>query len=342
MDIYNKHIHVGCVAMKVAALSAGPYAYIISVLGGTLPEPDTYFTLLWMYILGTVICGTVIALINRIGDNVPLCKNVKPFTGHYWVEYLVNIFYTMTVTTLLAHVSGPEQPFIVVAVVVTIRLQQTLSSSKITNPFNGLIAILVIVAQVVIWSDGSQRSLAENEGVDSCILKGRSRNNMHWIVVMILCVMVGMATQAHATRIVVTSLTDIFKQNTNNNWLLLSTWGIHIISVSVITFMVQQTPFLTHICGTMNNGEFQHVIGFVLTITTLLISTMPVTKTHVHGIMTGDTAGVCAALLITLRYPASGTVSIIAIYASYMILISVVLPVYIAFNKAKSTKTVRH
>ena len=327
-------------------MAAGPYAYILSVFRETLPTQHKFpqyaiyytslmqsYTPLAMYLLGTVLFYATVATIRHMRDNVTIWRIIEPCTD-YRVVHLTNIVYTMTVTTLMTHVSGPNEPFVIILIIITIRVQQTLSYIQDGKPFNGPISMLVVIIQGFVWSQ-SEPDTNNEEDKYSCILKGPNTENVHWFGIMILCVMLGMATQAHSTRIVLTSLTDICKKDTNTIWISLVTWGIHVIFVSTLTGMATYTQFFTHICGNTYNNGFIHLLGFVLTITNLLLSMAPTKKTFVYGILTGDTAAVCAAMLITLRYPASGTIAIITIYIIHMILLTVMFPICTDYTKEK-------
>lgn len=286
-----------------------------------------------MYILGTFLFYAVVATIRHKRANVTVWGILKPCT-EYRVVHLTNIIYTMTVATLMTHVSGPSEPFLIIIILVTIRVQQTLSDRQGIKPFNGHISMLVLLIQGLVWYE-SAFHVNDDKGRHSCIMTDENTEHVYWVGVMILCAMLGMATQAHCTRIMLTSLTDICKTDTNTTWISLVTWVTHVIFVSTITGMAMYTPFFTHACANTYKNSFIHTVGFVLTITNLLLSSAPTKKTFIYGILTGDTAAVCTAMIILLRYPTSGTIAIIAIYTIYMILLILIFPMYTDYAKEK-------
>jgi hypothetical protein len=111
-------------------------------------------------------------------------------------------------------------------------------------------------------------------------------------------------------------------------YMLTQAWFMHVSSFAVVSTMTYSSPLFTHVCRNTEGGSFWHLSGFILTITSLLMSIAPMKQTDVYGIMTGGTASVCATLLIILKYPAYGTIAIIIIYVVHTMLISVVVPVY--------------
>lgn len=260
---------------------------------------------------------------------------IEPCT-EYRVVHLTNIVYTMTVATLMTHVAGPNEPFLLICIIVTIRLQQTLSDRHGFKPFNGLISMFILVLQGVVWSQSELLpDVVNHQDKHSCILTDENKQHVRWFGVMVLCVMFGMATQAHSTRVVLTSIIDICKKDTNTMWISMVTWMTHVLFVSTITALATYFPFFTHICGNAYKDGFIHLFGFVLTITNLLLSIAPTKKSFLYDILTGDTAAVCVALLITHKYPAYGTIAIISIYTIHMISLSVIAPIHIDYTKGK-------
>jgi hypothetical protein len=52
----------------------------------------------------------------------------------------------------------------------------------------------------------------------------------------------------------------------------------------------------------------------------LLLSTVSVVPIDVYEIMLGNTAGICAAIILTTKYPVYGTISMLTFYASTRVL----------------------
>jgi hypothetical protein len=308
---------VGAIS-RIAALSAGPYSYMISVLGETLRATSSKGSMMWVLVFSMYIVGTVIASI--ISVKLAYMRKYDTFIERdRWVQYLTNIVHTMATTTLVIHVSGPHEPFLLMVAIITVRLQQTLSN-RYVEPFTG---IMVGIIMVSLWSTSMVRDTDIHLDVQDCILTPENTKNVNYIGIMLLCVIIGLATHVHIAQIVVVSIIE--KDQTIGTLFL--TWLLHMfcfLSTSLWSVLgTDHTPFFTRVCDNLDGG----FVRLVLTITSLLLSTAPTVLTGAYGIMVGETACVCIVLILTIEYPAYATISILATYAIIMISIVVLTPV---------------
>jgi hypothetical protein len=317
--------------LKVTALAVGPYAYMVSVLRETLQhtfsEDDwsnhnlafmKWALILIMYICGTFIVFTVLVVLVYLKK---YDRIIRPCTDKL-VARVTNIAYTMVITTLLTHVLGTNEPFLLICVVVTLRIQQTLCNRHL-KPHTGLAYVAILIVLASLWSVPVERDTA-------CLLTKENTTNVNHAWIMGLCVILGMATHTHTTQIIETVFD---KPNETTMRTLALTWLLHVsffLSTTIgSVFTSDNIQFFTRVCDSVDKYGF---IRLVLTTTSLLLSTAPTKPTNVNVVMVCDTACVCATLIFITKYPAYATIAIITAYTLVMISISVLAPLFITTN----------
>lgn len=296
--------------LKVAALAAGPYAHMISVLGNIVQESsansDWFKTILAALIVSYVIGSFTLCVVSYTIWKGGYGKRKKSLERD-WLErhclaYGYNLAHTVTITILIMHVLGPNESFTVVISIITLLIQQSLSYKNITNSTGYLPAIVI----VVLWLTPQDEYAELTSARHTCLIKNESTNGANLVSLYLLCVLIGMATQAHIMRITESSHAATGLQHSKIYFAAVLFLHVACFLPSALWPMLNDDgqSFYTRACDTKHTGYFR----LIMSITSLLLSTASERPNSVYQIMSGDTAAVCATIILTINFSVYGTI----------------------------------
>ena len=227
-----------------------------------------------------------------------------------------NAAYLCISTVQLLHVTGLQQTFLVVFVMVTIRIQQTLSGGKRAALFSGpliMIAVTSLCAAALLWRE-HQFTLPVP------VSPYANADGPSATAVLLLCAAVGASAHAHLQWVVLHEHNDAIymwdKQLVQG-----VTFVSHLLLACVSGFVAAYHPIMVDIQMVVSNPDVGILLPrLTLTIIVLLLCTAPICDSCVFQTLLGDGSVIITTVIITQAYPAMGSVVLIAISVSISIM----------------------
>ena len=305
---------------KVAALSAGPYAYMVTVLGFITEESCAWgkWWALLSYVIGSAMFATVAYMtVKRVLVEKTRIIVERDSLERHCMTYGFNLVRTVAITILIMHVVGPYEEFTVVVSIITFLVQQSLSYKNMSRSAGYLHATIILI----LWATPQDNFVGEGSARYTCLIKDETIVDVNAFSMYVLCVLLGFVTQADVTQIVNPS--QVFFGNKRGFVYFAMTFGLHVLclvpSVLWPIITASSQTFYSRVCATGNTGYFR----LILSITSLILSTASENPNSVYQIMSGETAAICATIIFVINFPTYATIDIF--YSAAVIVVVLLL-----------------
>ena len=309
---------------RAKSLIAGPHTYTFVLLRNLVVQRPAQEWVLLAYVIGVCLMEVAhrflihhrkIQLDSRGGRAVVTAASSSALV-HEKASAWTNAAYLCISTVQLLHVTGLQQTFLVVFVMVTIRIQQTLSGGKRAALFSGpliMIAVTSLCAAALLWRE-HQFTLPVP------VSPYANADGPSATAVLLLCAAVGASAHAHLQWVVLHEHNDAIymwdKQLVQG-----VTFVSHLLLACVSGFVAAYHPIMVDIQMVVSNPDVGILLPrLTLTIIVLLLCTAPICDSCVFQTLLGDGSVIITTVIITQAYPAMGSVVLIAISVSISIM----------------------
>jgi hypothetical protein len=331
-----------CRMSRAKALIAGPHTYTFILLRNLVIDRPSEQIVLLSYGVGVLLMYILHMLLIRyrnrkITTNFDTGKSII----HEYAANITNSVYLAITTVQLLHITAMRETFLVTFILVTLRIQQTLSGGRRSALFSGPLGMLVVTVLcfAALFSGQHEFSLPIATSPFANTENGLTASN-----VIALCVLVGASAQAHLQWIVFHEHNDsLYKWNTSI--VAFVTFASHIILACVSGFVAAYHPIMIDVYMVINNSKVGLLVPrLTLTIIVLLLCTAPINDNSIMKSILGDGAIITSTVLIVHAHPVMGSVSVIAISVCVCILTFVFVYVrpdeFSFFNTVDSSRDV--
>lgn len=237
--------------------------------------------------------------------------------SHEYASAVTNTAYLCIFTIQLLHVTAMSQTFMMAFVLLTIRLQQTLSGGKRTALFSGPVLMLAVTALCGL-------ALISRETEFDLPTPGspyaNEENGPSATAVIGLCIAVGASAHAHLQWVVLHEHNDAIYL-WNKEVVLFTTFASHLVLASLSAFIAAFHPIMIDINMVMNNPRVGMLLPrLTLTVLVLLLCTAPICDSCVFHTLFSDGSVIVGTVIIVQAHPAMGSFVLIAISVSVSIL----------------------
>jgi hypothetical protein len=307
-----------CRMLRAKALIAGPHTYTFILLRNLVVDRPTEYSVLFAYGIGVVIMYIIhmwlIHYRSTSGGNLNGGNNK---IIHEYAADFTNSVYLAITTVQLMHVTAVRETFLVSFIIVTLRVQQTLSGGKRSALFSGPLSLLVVTVLCIaaLLSREHEFSLPTARSPFA-----NTDNGLNASAVVALCVLVGASAQAHLQWVVFHEHNDtLYWWNTSA--MAFMTFASHIILACVSGFIAAYHPIMIDVDMVVHNSHVGLLIPrLTMTILLLLLCTAPINDSSVMKSILGDGSVVVATVLLVQAHPVMGSVLVITIAVCVSIL----------------------
>ena len=331
-----------CRMSRAKALIAGPHTYTFILLRNLLMDRPSEQIVLFAYGGGVLLMYILHMVLiryrnSRITTNFDRGKSII----HEYAANITNSVYLAITTVQLLHITAVRETFLVTFILVTLRLQQTLSGGRRSALFSGPLGMLVVTVLCVaaVFSGKHEFSLPVSRSPFA-----NTENGLTASAVLTLCVLVGASAQAHLQWIVFHEHNDsLYKWDTPI--VAFVTFVSHILLACVSGFVAAYHPIMIDVYMVINNSQVGLLVPrLTLTIIVLLLCTAPINDNSVLKSILGDGAIITSTVLVVHAHPVMGSVTVIAISVCLCILTFVFVYVrpdeFAVFNTAGTSRHV--
>jgi len=310
-----------CRMSRAKALIAGPHTYTFILLRNLVVNRPSEPAVLLAYGVGVILMYIAhMFLVRYRHSNIAVAgdavRNISPDQTlrkrivHEYAANVTNSSYLAILTVQLLHVTAIRETFLVTFVLVTLRVQQTLSGGRRSALFSGPTSMLAVTVLcfAALCSGGGEFSLPTARSPYA-----NTENGLTSSVVVGLCVLVGASAQAHLQWVVFHEHND-----TLYAWdapiVAFLTFVSHILLACVSGFVAAYHPIMIDVYMVLHNSQVGLLIPrLTLTIIVILLCTAPINDNSVMKSILGDGSIITSTVLIVQAHPVMGSVTIITI-----------------------------
>jgi hypothetical protein len=312
---------------RAKALIAGPHTYTFILLRNLLLQRPSEEAVLLAYLAGVLVMyivhmflvwykktnSTVLQIESKLSTD-PYKKTVScnlfKTIVHEYAANVTNSAYLAITTVQLLHVTAIRETFLVTFVLVTLRVQQTLSGGKRAALFSGPLGMLVVTILCVaaLFSKDHKLNLSAAPSPYA-----NTENGLTSEAVVFLCVLVGASAQAHLQWIVFHEHNDtIYAWNTS--LVAFMTFLSHIVLACVSGYVAAYHPIMIDVFMVLDKSQVGLLVfRLTLTILLLLLCTAPINDNSVMKSMLIDGSIITCTVLIIQAHPVVGSFSVITV-----------------------------
>jgi hypothetical protein len=300
-----------CRMARAKALIAGPHTYTFILLRNLLLQRPSEEAVLLAYLAGVLIMYIVhMFLVWYKKTNSTVSCNLFKTMVHEYAANVTNSAYLAITTVQLLHVTAIRETFLVTFVLVTLRVQQTLSGGKRAALFSGPLGMLVVTILCVaaLFSKDHKLNLSAAPSPYA-----NTENGLTSEAVVFLCVLVGASAQAHLQWIVFHEHNDtIYAWNTS--LVAFMTFLSHIVLACVSGYVAAYHPIMIDVFMVLDKSQVGLLVfRLTLTILLLLLCTAPINDNSVMKSMLIDGSIITCTVLIIQAHPVVGSFSVITV-----------------------------
>lgn len=301
---------------RAKSLIAGPHTYTFLLLRNLVVHRPEQRWVLFAYAVG--VCLMELAhrcLLSYRGGGSS--GRVETSKVHEYAAAVTNAAYLSISTVQLLHVTGMHQSFVVTFVLLTLRIQQTLSGGKRSALFSGPIIMIAVTLLCVL-------ALLSREHEFTLPTPGspyaNHENGPSADAVIVLCVAVGASAHAHLQWVVFHEHNDSLYM-WDKDVVAFMTFISHLALACLSAFVAAYHPIMVDINMVMLNPNVQMLLPrLTLTVLVLLLCTAPICDSSVLQALLGDGSVIIATVIVTQAHPAMGSVVAIAIAVAVSIM----------------------
>jgi hypothetical protein len=306
-----------CRMSRAKALIAGPHTYTFILLRNLVVDQPTGYSVLFAYLIGVFLMYIIhIWLIHyrkTAGGNL----NGNDKIIQEYATDVTNSVYLAITTVQLLHVTAMRETFLMAFIIITLRVQQTLSGGKRSALFSGPLSLLAVS---MLWVASLLSTEHEFSPPMAISPFANIENGLNSSAVFALCVLVGASAQAQLQWIVFHEHNDsLYAWNAMVVGIM--TFASHIILACVSGAVAAYQPIMVDVDMVGNNSHAGLLIPrLTLTIILLLLCTAPINDSSVMKSILGDGSIVVATVLVVQAHPVMGSVVVITIAVCVCIL----------------------
>lgn len=314
----GRNIVFMCRMARAKVLIAGPHTYTFILLRNLVVNRPSEQAVVLAYGAGVILMYIAhISLICYRNRKSAVASDAGKRVVHEYAANVTNSSYLAILTVQLLHVTAIRETFLVTFILVTLRVQQTLSGGRRSALFSGPIGMLAVTVLCIaaLYSGEHGFSLPTARSPYANIENGLTAST-----VVALCVLVGASAQAHLQWIVFHEHNDtLYAWNTSI--VAFATFISHIILAGISGFVAAYHPIMIGFYMVLNNSQVGFLIPrLTLTIVVILLCTAPINDNSVMKSILGDGSIITSTVLIVQAHPVMGSVTIIGIAVSLCIL----------------------
>jgi hypothetical protein len=299
-----------CRMSRAKALIAGPHTYTFILLRNLVVDQPSEYSVLFAYVIGVFLMYIIQLFLIHTRRNAAAGNMI--WVGnkmiHKTAADITNSVYLAITTVQILHVTAMRETFLVSFILITLRVQQTLSGGKRSALFSGPLGVLVVTLLCIAALLSSEHEFNLPTGRSPF---AKLDNGLQSYTVVAICVLVGASAQAHLQWVVFHEHNDTLYA-WNATAVSLMTFVSHIILACVSGFVAAYHPIMIDVDMILSNSQVELLIPrLTLTMILLLLCTAPINDSSVMKSILGDGSLIICTVLIVQSHPVMGTVLII-------------------------------
>ena len=304
---------------RAKSLIAGPYTYTYLLLRNLVHDRPPQQWVLFAYAVGVCLMELTHRLLIMYRKFIVEGRSRRPEKTmvHEYASAVTNTAYLCISTVQLLHVTGMSQIFMMAFVLLTLRLQQTLSGGKRSALFSGPLIMLAVTTLcfAALLSREHEFDLPTPVSPYANEQHGPSAN-----AVVGLCIAVGASAHAHLQWVVLHEHNDTIYM-WDKEVVLFTTFLSHLVLACVSGFVAAFHPIMVDVNMVVLNPDVDMLLPrLTLTILVLLLCTAPICDSCVFHTIYVDGSVIAATVIIAQAYPAMGSFLLITFSVSVSIM----------------------